>query len=115
MKVAVNAADETLPPTLPQQGDDALMASAAGARQRLDFSGGKNVGIVPERLGVLVDIGTERRDPGVRFDGRRLGVGRGDRPAQSIGQRVVDFADDVVERALLVETPHIDRPFDRVA
>jgi hypothetical protein len=40
-------------------------------------------------------------------------VGRHDGAPERIGQSFVDFACDVVERPLLVEAPHIDRPFDR--
>ena len=35
------------------------------------------------------------------------------RAAERVGQRVVDLADDMVEGSLLIEAPHIDRPFDR--
>ena len=87
MKIAVNAADETAAAPLAQQRRRCAHRQARLARASVvDFSGGKNVRVLPERLGVFVDIGAERRDPGVRFDGRRLGVGRGDGAAERIGQ-----------------------------
>ena len=39
-------------------------------------------------------------------------MGGGDRAAERLGERVVDFAGEMIERALLVETAHLDRPFD---
>ena len=61
---------------------------------------------------MLVDVGAERRDPGLRFD--RLGARMrcGDGVAERVGERVVDFTGQVVERALFVEPLHLDRPFD---
>ena len=115
MKVAVDAADETAAAALAQQRNDALISGAAGARERVDFGGGKDLRILPERLDMFVDIGADRRDPRRRVDGGRFGVRRGDGAAERVGQRLVDFAGEVVERARLVEAPHLDRPFDRRA
>ena len=40
---------------------------------------------------------------------------RRDGAAERVGESLVDFAGDMVEGALLVEAPHLDRPFDRRA
>ena len=71
--------------------------------------------MLAERFDVFVDVGAERFDPRLCLDGRRFGVGRGDGAAERIGEIVVDLIGDVIERAVLVEPHHVDRPFDRLA
>src|ERR1700683_2221198 len=64
-------------------------------------------------LGVLADIGTDRRDPGSCFDWLRPSMGLGDGASERIGQGFVNFASEVIEGALLVEAAHLNSPFDR--
>jgi hypothetical protein len=44
-------------------------------------------------------------------------MGGGDDAAQCVGERGIDAAGirEAIERARLVEAPHLDRPFDRIA
>ena len=105
-------------PSRPRSRRSGTMRSigrAAGAGEGFDVGRGKNLRVLPERLDVLVDIGANRRDPGLCVDRARLGVRGRDGAAKRVGQRLIDFAGDVVEGALLIEAPHIDRPFDRRA
>jgi hypothetical protein len=113
MKVAVDAADETAPAALAQQRHDALVRRAACARQRLDLGGRKDTRMLAKGLDVFVDIGAERRDPGLCFDPGRFGVGRRDSAAERVRQHLVDLAAEMVKRPRFVETPHLHRPFDR--
>ena len=64
---------------------------------------------------MLVDIAAERGDPWCRVYVGSLGVGCGDGAAERIRQCFVDLAGEVIERALLVEALHLDRPLDRRA
>ncbi len=109
----MDAADQAAPAALAQQRDDAFIGGAAVAREGFVFGRRKNLRMLAERFAVFVDIGAERRDPGLRVDFGRLGVSRGDGAAERIGQRIVDVAGEVVERPRLVEALHLDRPFDR--
>jgi hypothetical protein len=74
---------------------------------------GKILGCCRKGLDVFVDIGAERRDPGLCFDPGRFGVGRGDSAAERVRQHLVDLAAEMVKRPRFVETPHLHRPFDR--
>ena len=68
-----------------------------------------------KRLDMLVDVGAERLDPRLGVDDRRLVVRGGDGAAERIGEIVVDVICQMIERAVLVEAHHVDRPFDRFA
>jgi len=68
MKVAVDAAYEPLPSALAQKRPDALICGAALLRERVDSRRRKDIGVLPERLDMLVDIGAERFDPRLRVD-----------------------------------------------
>ena len=68
-----------------------------------------------KRLDVLVDVGAERFDPRFGIDDRCGRVRGGNRAAERIGEIVVDLIHQVIERAVLVEARHVDRPFDRFA
>ena len=97
---------------LGKERDDAVIGGAARSRERVDLRRREDIRVRPERLGMFVDIRTDRVDPRLCLDRRRLRVGGGDRTPEGLGERVVDFAGEVIERALLVETAHLDRPFD---
>jgi hypothetical protein len=40
---------------------------------------------------------------------------RGDGAAERLGQRLIDLAGEMVERAILIKAPHLDQPVDRYA
>ena len=117
VKVAMSAADQAAPAALREKRADARVGGTARRRQRSQLGLREKRGHLPERGVVLLDIVRECRDPGLRFDRARPGVRRGDRAAKRIGQRRVDLArvGQPVERRLLVEAAHLDRPFDRRA
>jgi len=70
----------------------------------------------PERGVVLPDIVGQRRDPGPGFDRAGAGVKRRHRAAERVGQRRIDLARrQPVERRVLVEAAHFDRPLHRRA
>ena len=114
MKVAVDAADQAAAAAVAQQRHDALVGGAARFPERVDFGGRKNFRVFLERLSVFVDIGADRFDPRLRLGSLRC-MGCGDGAAERIGERVVDFPCQMIERARLIEAVHLDRPFDRRA
>ncbi len=61
---------------------------------------------------MLVNVGAERVDPGLSLDRLGARMGSGDRTTQRVGERLVNLAGQMVERALFVEPPHFDCPFD---
>src|SRR5581483_9402193 len=65
MEVAVNAAHEPRAASRAQQRRDLLVSCAAFAREGMNVVAGKDARMPPERFDMFVDIGAERRDPGV--------------------------------------------------
>ena len=117
MEVAVDAADQPAPPALGQQRMDAPIGGAAHARERIDLGRRKQLGRLAEGGNVLLDIVGDRLDPGLRRDRCRAAVGRRHRAAERVRQRRIDLAvvGQAVERRVLGETAHLDRPLDRRA
>ena len=100
---------------LAQQRHDASVVGAAFFGKRCDIRGRKNLRVFGKRLDMFVDVGAERFDPGLGVDDRRFVVRGGDGAAERIGEIVVDLVGEMIERAVLVEAHHVDRPFDRRA
>ena len=115
MKIAVTAADQVVLAALEQERADASKGGAARLRERLDLAGGNSSGQCAEGGIVLFDVVAERRDPWLGGDGGCRGVGSRHGAAERIREGGVDPARfrQTIERRILIEAAHLDRPFDR--
>ncbi len=91
-------------------------AARLALRQRVDLGRRKKIGPLAERGVVLLDIVGERRDPRLGFDraGGAHGAAATARPSASASAAsILPACAKPVERRVLVEAAHFDRPFDR--
>ena len=86
MKVAVNAASEAIAASLAQQRRDLLIGGAGFAGERVDVVARKYARMLPERVGMFVDIIAERFDPCAAVERLRLAVRGGNDAAQCVGK-----------------------------
>ena len=109
--------DQPAPPALDQERVDAPIGGAARLRERVDLGRGKQLGRRAESGDMLLDVVGERLDPGRRRGRRGAGMRRRHRAAERVRQRRIDRARlrQTVERRILGEAAHLDRPLDRRA
>ena len=117
MQIAMAAADQSFGAARAQQRKQALKRSAARLRQRFGIHGGEKIRHVAKRRVVLFDEPRERVEPGLGIDNWRVAVRGRDRAGKRVSQRGIDLSllSETIERRVLVEAVHLDRPFDGFA
>ncbi len=78
---------------------------------------GNSTGHCPEGLVILLDIIAQSRDPFFDIGHGRFAMRHRDHAAKFIGQRGIDVPviGKAIERRILVEPLHLQRPFHRLA
>ncbi len=109
--------DEAALSALDQERANARIGSAAGAGERIGFARRKNIAHRSKCAGMLLDVIGERPDPRRSLDRLRLGLRRGNRRPERMGESGIDPAGlgEMIKRCALVEPAHLDRPFNRRA
>src|SRR5262245_37842799 len=116
MQVAMAAPDQAGLAACQQQRTDAGERGAAALRQAGGVVGRKQVGLLAPSDLVLIEKPRQRLDPGLGLYGWRLLVRGRHHPAEPVGEFAIDTAalGDTIERLVLVEAQHLDRPLDRL-
>src|ERR1700722_3491391 len=114
MQIAVRAANETTLAALEQERAhlrecEPRIARKLARRRRIE-----EIGPLGESRAVLLDISFERMGGARAVPDRGASVHAADHERQLVDDRVRDAlaVGDVIERSVLVESPHVDGPLD---